>query len=67
VSVTISAPQDLIDKVTSKVLRAHVNAGGLGPGRYELPVTASAPEGVSIQMIGPKTVGVEIYNQKKLK
>lgn len=67
VSLTVSAPQDQIDKVTSRVLRAFVNASGLGPGRYELPVTASAPEGVSIQAITPKIVILEIYNQRKLK
>jgi YbbR domain-containing protein len=67
VALTVSAPQDRIDKVTAKVLRAFVNASGLGPGRYELPVSASAPDDVSIQDITPKTVVIEIYNQKKLK
>lgn len=67
VSMTVSAPQDQIDKVSAKVLRAFVDVAGRGPGRYELPVTASAPEGVSIQEITPKTVSIEIYNQKKLK
>jgi YbbR domain-containing protein len=67
VAITVSAPQDQVEKVSAKVLRAFVDVAGKGPGRYEAPVTATAPDGVTIQLITPKVVTVEIYNQRKLK
>ena len=67
VTVVVSAPDEIIKHVSHKDIRVTVNAKDLAPGRYNLGVLATSPEGVIIQDISPKTVAVEIYNQKKLK
>lgn len=67
VSVTVAVPESMAGKINQKDVRATVNAKDLGPGRYDLGVLVSAPDGVLIQKISPKVVTVEIYNQKKLK
>jgi hypothetical protein len=67
VTVIISAPDELIKHISHKDIRVTVTAKDLAPGRYNLGVLATSPDGVIIQDISPKTVGVEIYNQKKLK
>ena len=67
VTVIISAADDLIKHLSHKDVHVTVSAKDLAPGRYNLGVLATSPEGVIIQDISPKTVAVEIYNQKKLK
>jgi YbbR domain-containing protein len=67
VAIAVSAGQDQADQISAKAIRAFVDAKGLGPGRYELQVTAEVPSGVSVESITPKTVRVEIYNQRRLK
>lgn len=67
VTVIVSAPDEIIKHVSHKDIHVTVTAKDLAPGRYNLGVLATSPEGVIIQDISPKTVAVEIYNQKKLK
>jgi hypothetical protein len=67
VSVVIAVAESQFHKINQKDIRASVNAKELEPGRYELAVLVSAPEGVIVQQISPKNVTVEIYNQRKLK
>ena len=67
VSVTVSAPQEQIERISQKDIHAIVSAKDLTPGRYELSVIVKTPEGVSIKEISPKTVSIEIYNHRKLK
>ena len=67
VTVIVSAPDDVIKHISHKDIHVTVTAKDLAPGRYNLGVLATSPEGVIIQDISPKTVAVEIYNQKKLK
>ncbi len=67
ISVVIAVTEAQLHKINQKDVRASVNAKDLGPGRYELGVLVSAPDGVTIQEVNPKVVSVEIYNQKKLK
>lgn len=67
VSITVAAPDDLIANISQKEVRATVSAKDLGPGRYDVDVQVSVPEGFTVQDINPKSVSVEIYNQKKLK
>lgn len=65
VTVVVAVPDALYNKLNQKDIRASVNGKDLGPGRYELGVLVSAPEGVVVQQISPKNVTVEIYNQRK--
>lgn len=67
VSVIVAVPESMVGKINQKDVRATVNAKDLAPGRYDLGVLVSAPDGVVIQKISPKVVTVEIYNQKKLR
>ena len=67
VSVVIAVPESQFNKLNQKDVRASVSAKELEPGRYELGVLVSAPEGVVVQQISPKNVTVEIYNQRKLR
>lgn len=65
VTVVVAVPDALYNKLNQKDIRASVNGKDLGPGRYELGVLVSAPEGVVVQQISPKNVTVEIFNQRK--
>jgi YbbR domain-containing protein len=67
ISVTISAPEDMIHHINQKDIHAIVSAKNLGPGRYDLDVTTSCPEHVKIIEVSPKKISLELYNQHKLK
>jgi len=67
ISVTIAVPEHQIHKINHKDVRVSVNAKDLAPGRYDLAVLVSTPEGVLVKEIAPKVVSVEIYNQRKPK
>ncbi len=67
VSMTLKAADEQLSKLSHRDLRASVSAKDLAPGRYELPVITTIPEGINVQDVTPKNVTIEIYNQKKLR
>jgi len=67
VSVVVAVPEAQLQKLNQRDVRASVDAKDLGPGRYELGVLVSAPEGVVVQQINPTNVTVEIYNQRRIR
>jgi YbbR domain-containing protein len=67
VSIVVKASDEQLGKIGNRDIRASISAKDLGPGRYELPVTTTLPEGATVHDIVPKNVTVEIYNQRKLR
>jgi YbbR domain-containing protein len=63
----VSAAEAVVGHINQKDIRATVSAKDLAPGRYDLSVLVSAPEGVIVKDVSPKVISVEIYNQKKLR
>jgi hypothetical protein len=67
VSIIVSAAEAVVGHINQKDIRATVSAKDLAPGRYDLSVLVSVPEGVIVKDVSPKVISVEIYNQKKLR
>jgi YbbR domain-containing protein len=67
VSIVVKASEEQLAKLSNRDVRASVSAKDLGPGRYELPVVTTLPEGATVHELMPKNITVEVYNQKKLR
>jgi YbbR domain-containing protein len=60
VSVTISGPQPLLQRLGPPDVAAAVDATGLGAGDHSLPVSVRAPDGVRVDRIFPDRVAVSL-------
>jgi YbbR domain-containing protein len=67
VSIVVKASDEQLAKISHRDIRASISAKDLGPGRYELPVQTTLPEGMSLHELTPKNITLEIYNQRKLR
>jgi YbbR domain-containing protein len=56
VSVTIIGNSDILDQLAQQTLQATVDASGLGPGSYQLPVTLNLPNGARLTGTPPEVM-----------
>ena len=62
VVVALFGPVALLDTVGARPLLGTVDATGLGPGQYELPLSVEVPDGISVADISPPTVVVTVVD-----
>lgn len=60
VDVILSGKMPVLQNLKPENIQVIVNATGLGPGSYTLPVQVSAPEGLKLDRVQPDTVTVTI-------
>jgi YbbR domain-containing protein len=60
VAVTARGPGEIVNGLSAGSVRAFVDASGLGPGRYSLPVEVEPGEGTTVVRTSPSTVRVRI-------
>jgi YbbR domain-containing protein len=60
VSVFVSGPKSLVETLRERDFSAWVDASGLSPGTYNLPVKVESPPGVVILKVDPSGVEVEV-------
>ncbi len=63
VTVTIAGPAPALLAMTADLVTASVDASGLGPGVYNVPVTVHAPSGTTVQSVQPVRVTLTIRNK----
>lgn len=60
VSVFISGPKSLVENLRERDFSAWIDASGLTPGTYSLPVKVEAPLGLVILKVEPSRIEVEV-------
>ena len=58
VTVVVSGPQPSLQRAAAGDLLGQVDLTALGPGTYQIPVTATAPEGLRVERTDPERVAV---------
>jgi hypothetical protein len=61
--VTLSGPQKILDEISLERLELSVDATQLGAGFYQVPITGTFPEGVSLLEVWPKSLGITIRGE----
>ena len=60
VVVTVRGQEDVLQRLTADAIEALVDLSGLGPGRYDLPVTIASTRAFSVVRIDPAQVQITI-------
>ena len=60
VTVGVRGPRDRLAALEGAAVGAFVDLAGLGPGRYNLPVTVAAGDGIGVTHIDPSRVTVTV-------
>ncbi len=63
VMVTVAGPAPALLAMTADLVSVSVDASGLGPGVYSVPVTVRAPTGITVQGVQPLRVTLTIRNK----
>lgn len=60
ITVSVRGPRDKVSRLDHEALQGYVDLAGLGPGRYNLPVTIESTDEIRVMHIDPSSVRITL-------